>query len=148
MWDDFSFWNCNLSIDTTETSWIILFLIVIFKIVLTIGICLKIGGRIIIHLNVHALLTKIEKICHLTELANVFVIGISKTKLDGFVLNSEIVIEVYDLVRQNRSRKGVSVPSFVKHPVTYTYKTRIVLTWEVFLQKYTYQNQNHLEGIL
>ena len=74
----------------------------IFQVVLTSGICLKIGNVFYLYLNVNNLLPKIEEIGHLSELANVFVMGISERKLDGSVLNNEIIIEGYDLVRLDR----------------------------------------------
>ena len=74
----------------------------IFQVVLTSGICLKIGNAFYLYLNANNLLPKTEEICHLSELANVLVMGISERKLDGSVLNNEIIIEGYDLVRLDR----------------------------------------------
>ena len=58
------------------------------------------------YLNVSNPLPKIEEILHLVKLANAFVIGISETKLDGSVFNSEIVIEDHNIIRLDHSRKG------------------------------------------
>ena len=78
----------------------------IFQVVLTSGICLKIENAFYLS-NVYDILLKIEEISHLLESANVFVMDIRETKLDGSVLNSNLVIEGYDLVRLDRSRKGL-----------------------------------------
>ena len=43
-----------------------------------------------IHLDINSLLPTIKKMCHLAELTNSSLKGISETKLDGSVLNSEI----------------------------------------------------------
>ena len=78
----------------------------IFQVVLTSGICLKMENAFYLS-NVNDILLKIEEISHLLESANVFVMDIRETKLDGSVLNSNLVIEGYDLVRLDRSRKGL-----------------------------------------
>ena len=50
-------------------------------------------------LNVNSLLSKIKEMHCIAKLANATVTGLSETKLDNTVLNSELEIEVYDLVR-------------------------------------------------
>ena len=49
------------------------------------------------------------------DLTNTSVIGISETKPDGSVLNSEIVIDSFGLIRLDRSRKGSCIAFFIKH---------------------------------
>ena len=52
---------------------------------------------------------------HLVDLTNTSVIGISETKPDDSVLNSEIVIDSFGLVKLDRSRKGSCIAYFIKH---------------------------------
>ena len=87
-------------------------------------------GMHFIHLQVYSLLRKIEEICHLVESANASVIGNSETKLDEPVLNSEIVIDGYDLIRLDRPRKGDCVACFIKHSPIQSYKTNMCLNTE------------------
>ena len=67
---------------------------------------------------------------HFAELTNASVIGTSKTKLNGSVLNNEIVIEGYNLIRVYRSRKGGGVAYFIKHSVAHNYKANMCLNTE------------------
>ena len=66
---------------------------------------------------IHSLLPKIEERHHFTQLTNTYVTGISETKLDESVLNSEIVIQEYEFIRLARSRKGDNVAYFIRHVV-------------------------------
>ena len=75
-------------------------------------------GMHFIHLNVNSLIPKIEEIRHLAKLTNASVIDTSEIKLDGSVLNNEVAIEGYDVIKVHRSRKGGGVACFIKHSVT------------------------------
>ena len=68
-----------------------------------------------IHLNFNSLLAKNEEMWHLVDLTNTSVIGISETKPDDSVLNSEIVIESFGLISLDRSRKGNCIAFFIEH---------------------------------
>ena len=52
---------------------------------------------------------------HLVDLINTSVIGISETKPDDSVLNREIVIDSFGLIRLDRSRKGSCIAYLIKH---------------------------------
>ena len=56
-----------------------------------------------IHLNVSSFLSVIDEIRYIAKLTNATVTGLSKTKLDNTVLNSELITEGYDLVKFDRS---------------------------------------------
>ena len=84
-------------------------------------------GKYFIHLNVNSLLPKIDEIHNLVGLTNPSVIGISKRKLDGSVLNSEAIIEDYDITRLDRSGRRGGVACFIKDTVTYCYKANVCL---------------------
>ena len=56
------------------------------------------------HLNLNSLLPIIKEICHLAQLTNASVKGTSETKLGESVLNGEIVVEGYDLIKLGHSR--------------------------------------------
>ena len=61
-------------------------------------------GMHFIHLNVNSFLSVIDEICHITNLTNTTVTGLSKIKLGDTVLNSAFEIEGYDLVKFDQSR--------------------------------------------
>ena len=67
---------------------------------------------------------------HLAELTNASVIGTSKTKLNVSVLNSEIAIEGYNLIKLYRSKKEGGVAYFIKYSVAHNYKANMCLNTE------------------
>ena len=72
---------------------------------------------------------------HFSMLTNAFVIGIDRS-----VFSNEAVIEGYDLIRIDRSRKWGGVACFIKHSIAYSHKTNI----EIYLKRYIYLNRNQL----
>ena len=52
----------------------------------------------ILHLHINILIPKIDKVCCAS------IIGISESKLDSSMLNTETEIEVYDVIRMDCSR--------------------------------------------
>ena len=59
-------------------------------------------GLHILHLNINSLLPKINEIRFIVKQSNASMIGISESKLDSSILNSELDIEEYYLIRLNR----------------------------------------------
>ena len=66
-------------------------------------------GLHLIHLNINNLLTKIDELRNLAKCSNTAVIGKTETKLDNTVYNSEVAIDGYNIVRNDRNRKGGDV---------------------------------------
>ena len=58
----------------------------------------------------------------MARLSNVAVIGISESKLDKSVTNSEILIDNYDLLRCDRNRNGNGVACYIRNELSYTKK--------------------------
>ena len=50
------------------------------------------------HLNINSLLPKIDELRHMARFSNAAIVGISKSKLDRSIINSEIRIDNYDLL--------------------------------------------------
>lgn len=67
---------------------------------------------------------------HLAELTNASVAGISETKLDGSFLNSDIVIEGYNPINLDCSRKRSGVARFIKHYFVHNYKANMCFDTE------------------
>ena len=66
-------------------------------------------GLHFLHLNVNSLLPKIDELRYISKLSNAAIIGITETKLDDSILNSELNIDGYDLLRCDRDRHGGGV---------------------------------------
>jgi len=71
-------------------------------------------GLHFIHLNVNSLLPKIDEIRYVAQNTNAAVIGITESKLDDSILDSEIAINRYDVLRKDRNRKGQGIVFFIR----------------------------------
>ena len=69
-------------------------------------------GLHILHLNINSILTKINEIQFITNESNASITGISESKLDQSILNSEVDIEDYDVIRMDCSRRGGRVSCY------------------------------------
>ena len=146
MWDDLPYYNCNLYIDWSENQ-------ITFDSNNSNG-----GGKWImfknrrIHsiiLNVNSLLPRLEEIRHLAQLINVSVIGISETKLDVFVLNSEIVTEGFDFRQLDCSKKWGGDTGFIKPSVAHSHKPNMCLNTEnIFTEMYLPKSKPFTVSIL
>ena len=80
-------------------------------------------GLHFIHINVNSLLPKIDELRSIAKKSNAAVIGITESKLDDSVLNSEIHIDNYSLIRCDRNRHGGGVACYVRDDISYNQKT-------------------------
>ena len=65
------------------------------------------------HLNVNSLLQKIDEVKLIANKSNATILGISETKLDKTILDNELLIEGYDLIRSDRNRHGEGVACYI-----------------------------------
>ena len=106
-------------------------------------------GMHFIHLNINSLLSKINEVSYIAKLKNATVIGLSETKLDNTVLNCEIQIERYVLVRSDRSRRGGGVARFVKNSISYKRKPNFCINTEnIFIEIFLPKSKPVLIGSL
>ena len=82
----------------------------------------KIKGLHLLHLNVSSLLPKIDELRYIAKLSNAAVIGITESKLDDCILDSEIQIDNYQVLRCDRNRKGGGVACCVRNDLSYIAK--------------------------
>ena len=82
----------------------------------------KMKGLHRVHLNVNSLLPKIDEIGYMAKLSNAGVIGITESKLDNRILDSEIQIDNYQILRCDRNRKGGGVACYVRNGLSYIEK--------------------------
>ena len=77
-------------------------------------------GLDLIHLNFNSVLPKIDKLRKIAKKTRATVIGLTETKLDATVLDDEVNIDDYELIRSDRSRHGGGVAYFIKNDVAFT----------------------------
>ena len=82
----------------------------------------KLRGLYLIHLNINSLLPKIDELRYIANSSNAAVIGISESKVDESVLQSEIQINNYDLLRPDRNRNGGGVACYIRIDISYIQK--------------------------
>ena len=71
-------------------------------------------GLHFVHININSLLPKIEELRNITKSSNISIIGVTETKLDGSVFDSEVNIENYELIRHDRNRQGGGVACYIR----------------------------------
>ena len=72
-----------------------------------------------IHLSINSLLPKIDELRYIAESTNAAVIGICESKLDASVLDPEISINNYKILRCDRNRQGGGVACYVRNYLSY-----------------------------
>ena len=71
------------------------------------------------HLNINSLLPKIDELRIITKSTNAAIIGINETKLDESVLEPEIQIDDYKILRCDRNRHGGGVACYIRNDLSY-----------------------------
>ena len=76
-------------------------------------------GLHFIHLNINSLLSKIEELCFIAQFTNAAVIGICESKLDASVLEQDISIDNYKILRCDRNRHRGGVACYIRNDLSY-----------------------------
>ena len=71
-------------------------------------------GLHFVHLNINSLPSMIEELRQIAKDTNSPVIGLSETKLDKIIFDSEISVPNYSLIRKERNRKGGGVACYIR----------------------------------
>ena len=79
----------------------------------------------LIHLNIGSILPKIEELRYIAKNSNVAVIGKSESKLDSTVYDSEVAIDGYIIVQNDRNRNGGGVACYIRNNICFNLKTCI-----------------------
>ena len=77
------------------------------------------------HLNINSLLPKIDELKEIVKIANPTVIGITETKLDNSIGDSEFSIDGYCAIWHDWNRKGRGVICYVTNKICYNNKNCI-----------------------
>ena len=83
----------------------------------------KTHGLHFLHLNINSVLSKIEELRLIAKNSEATVIGITESKLDETVLDGEINIEGYKLIRSDRNRHGGGVACYVNNNVSFNIRS-------------------------
>ena len=79
----------------------------------------KSRGLHFIHLNINSLLPKIEELRIIAKSTNAAIIGISESKLDESVLEPEVEIDDYKILRCDRNRHREVVACYIRNDLSY-----------------------------
>ena len=71
-----------------------------------------------IYLNINGLLPKIKKLRIIAKSTNAAIIGISESKLDESVLEHEIQINDYQILRCDRNKHGGGVACYIRNDLS------------------------------
>ena len=92
----------------------------------------------------NSLLPKIDELNEMVKTSNPTVIGITETKLDNSIDDSEISINGYCAIRRDRNRKGGGVICYVTNKICYNTKNCISNETENIFMNFLFQKQNQL----
>ena len=62
---------------------------------------------------------------YIARSSNAAVIGITETKLDNIVYDSEVTIGSYNIVQNDRNRKGRGVACYIRNNICFNWKASI-----------------------
>ena len=69
------------------------------------------------HININSLLPKIDEVRNILNSNKISVLGITESKLDDTINDSEVQVSGYDIIRKDRNRKGGGVALFIKQGI-------------------------------
>ena len=105
-------------------------------------------GLHFLHINVNSLLPKIDEVKLIANKSNATILGISETKLDETIMDSELNIEGYDRIRSDRNRHGGGVACYIKKDRHYNVRTNCPTNFEnIFLDLLLPNSKTILIGI-
>ena len=79
-------------------------------------------GLHFMHLNINSLLNKIDELHYIARSSNAAVIGITETKLGNTVYDSEVTVDGYNIVRNDRNRSRGGVACYIRNNICFNRK--------------------------
>ena len=76
-------------------------------------------GLHFVHLNINSILPKIYKLQQIVKTTNAAIIGITESKLDSAIFDTEISIEGYNIIRKDRNRHGGGVVCYIRNDICF-----------------------------
>ena len=107
-------------------------------------------GLHFIHLNINSVLSKIDELRIIANKSKDSVIGITESKLDKMVLDREINIDGYELVRSDRNRHGGGVACYIQIDISFNVRGEFSneienIFLDIFPQNQAYINWNSVQ---
>ena len=81
--------------------------------------CFKAKGLHFVHINARSIVNKVEEIKFLARSSNASVLAVSETWLDDSILDSEIKIPGYKVIRHDRNREGGGVCLYIRENLAF-----------------------------
>ena len=76
-------------------------------------------GLHMIHSNINSVLSKIGELRVVAKKSKAAVIGVTESKLDATVLDGEVNIDGYEVIRSDRNRHGCGVACHVRNDISF-----------------------------
>ena len=76
-------------------------------------------GLHFMHLNINGLLNKIDELRYIARSSNAAVIGITETKLGNTIHDSEVTVDGYNIVWNDRNRNGGGVACYIRNNICF-----------------------------
>ena len=94
-------------------------------------------GLHFLHININSLLSKKDEIRCIANKTKAAIIGITESKLDHIVPDSEVNVPGYDILRCNRNRNGGGVPCYIRKDFCFNTRTLQIenLVFDILLPK-------------
>ena len=106
-------------------------------------------GLHLIHLNINSTLSKIDELRVTAKKSRASVIGITESKLDKTVLDKDINIDGYELVRSDQNRHGGGVVCYIRNDISFNVRGDFSNEIEnIFLDTFLPKTKPILTGIL
>ena len=78
-------------------------------------------GRHFGHLNINSILPKIEQLRSFLINSNIYLLGLTETKLDNTVNNEEAEIDGYSLIWSDRNRNRGGISCYIRTSISFNY---------------------------
>ena len=89
------------------------------------NITLKHGIKIDL-LNVCTLLPNVEELCRIIKDINMHILCVNETRLDKSVTDSEVEIDGFNIIRNDRNRRGGGVAIYISNMLSFNIRTDLV----------------------
>ena len=76
-----------------------------------------------IHLNINSVLSQIEELRVVARKSKVAVIGVTESKLDATLLDGEVNIDGYEVIRSDRNRHGGGVACYARNDISFNVRS-------------------------
>ena len=80
-------------------------------------------GLHMIHLNINSVLSKIDDLRVVAKKSKAAVIGVTESKLDATVLDGEVNIDGYEVIRSDRNRHRGGVACYVRNDISFNVRS-------------------------